>query len=762
MTLKKGRRGVDFLYNPRNSDLTFRGPRKAPMKRSLALTCTAIMIGLVASLGSELLDSGESTFVEYGHEQSAEDRGSLSIEGRAVRRSKSSKRAAAEQRSGSEAEQESSGAGFSAEDKGQAGSSEGGSGPNQVSQRSPGAKVLAGGQAGESPRGPVLRWRKDSRGRRVPVYDSKERARLDQSADKIADQRGTLLGALEAVTAASVTGYAYDWKKPDLVVTVDVYVDGFLVKSVQANQKRASKSPLYSQKGFASGPLEALKDGVKHTVQVFARLAAEDGEGASVVELAGSPRTFGGATVPVGRIEQVTGGTVIGWVLDPGQPSKPLEVELLWDGQSQGVVLANQGTPPGQNPAPELDQHWFQWTLPEHDEKTQHTLQLIARRGSLRRELDRSPWLINRDKKNENKVPYGALTFVNDSQISGWALDPDVEDQAISVDIFIDGEFLERQVADKLFAALVHRPDVKNPNHLWILDIPEKYKDGKEHSLSVFAVNNPDGANPELSGSPRFFRSEVNNKPIGFVDVVNANILGGWAYDADAGAEAVEVEIWIDGALWKTILADGNRPDLVPVVCPEAEHGWSAPAPEILKDGKFHVVRVYARNTPNGPKTELSGSPRELAAKKPELGVSIQSIPNRGLRVSRVVENSPAQAASLRVGDVITQYNGQTAQVDPVVFEQWLLTREIGEAITLSVERDVSIETPPFSGLPQTIKTAIEAFEDQVLSGAKPQAKTLELADGRKVHLQERNQTMVQTWSQRQSLEVYPVLRQKR
>ncbi|MDF1660455.1 MAG: PDZ domain-containing protein [Planctomycetota bacterium] len=737
------------------------------MKRTLAVLSSLLLIGLVASLGSDLVDSKDAESPTHSQTdlsgiKSLRLRNQSSQAAKVAQRG-SPKKTARDRKALSDQRTSKKSLGRVGHDDNKQSDGETQPRLKSSSQKNSGGKAKQG-QGGSATSKRTIRWRKNKEGRLVPVYDSKVRAELEQSADKIADQRGTVLGVLETVSNKAITGYAYDWKKPEQILAVDIYIDGFLVKTIQANQSRAgagAKSPLYSQKGFATGPIEQLKDGVKHTVQAFAHMATAENNEVKVVELAGSPRTIGGATLPHGRIENVQGQTVTGWALDPGQPNKTLEVELIWDGESQGRFAASSPTPVGYNPSPSLNLHWFQLELPEHDEKTQHTLQIIVRRDALQRELDRSPWLINKDVENENKIPYGALTFANDAQISGWALDPDIEDQAISVDIYIDGDFLERPVADKLFAALIHRPDVKNPNHLWIVDIPEKYKDGKEHSLSVFAVNNPDGANPELSGSPRFFRSEVNNNPIGYVDVVNTSVMGGWAYDADAGAEAIDIEIWIDGALWKVLPANGQRADLVPVVCPEAGHGWSVKAPESLKDGKFHVVRVYARNTPNGPKTELSRSPRELAAKKPYLGVSVQGEAGRGLKVTRVFDSSPAQVASIQLNDIITSYNNQSAQVDPVVFEQWVLARSIDEAITLMIDRDVSIETPLLSSLAPAIKTQIEAFESEAIAGGNPSPKTIELGDGRKVHLQSRDQIMVQSWSNRISMNVYPVLKQQ-
>src|SRR5439155_770373 len=71
--------------------------------------------------------------------------------------------------------------------------------------------------------------------------------------------------------------------------------------------------------------------------------------------------------------------------------------------------------------------------------------------GSLEHELSGSPFKLS---EGSNRLPYGGINFVNDVQISGWAVDPDTLPKPISVDIYVDGVYVQRIPADKTFMAL--------------------------------------------------------------------------------------------------------------------------------------------------------------------------------------------------------------------------------------------------------------------------------------------------------------------
>ncbi len=84
----------------------------------------------------------------------------------------------------------------------------------------------------------------------------------------------------------------------------------------------------------------------------------------------------------------------------------------------------------------------------------------------------------------------------------------DAPSQSISVDVYKDGpagsgSFVGRYPANQ------PRPDVNSAfgitgNHGFVIATPDAFKDGQQHQVYIYAINNsPSGQNPQLSGSPK-------------------------------------------------------------------------------------------------------------------------------------------------------------------------------------------------------------------------------------------------------------------
>ncbi len=81
----------------------------------------------------------------------------------------------------------------------------------------------------------------------------------------------------------------------------------------------------------------------------------------------------------------------------------------------------------------------------------------------------------------------------------------------------------------------------------------------------------------------------------GAIDVADATRISGWAYDPQSAGAPLEVQLFIDGKLAATELADGKRPDLVESgVATNPGYGFDFNlAPLNLSPGR-HTAQVYA------------------------------------------------------------------------------------------------------------------------------------------------------------------------
>jgi len=531
-------------------------------------------------------------------------------------------------------------------------------------------------------------------------------ASLEEKAREKLARRGTLIGSLEGIDDERIWGFAYDWAAPEILVEVGLSVDGVLLREEIANGLRevgdAATHPA-RERGFVFRRPRVLDDGQEHTVRVLARRGVDD----AFVQLEGSPIRIGGNRPPEGRIVGFRDGVLFGWARDFENPDEPVSVEVFRDGRRLGSWVAD-GTAPGEGVGPSSTAGWFEAPIsPEQEPYVVQAFAVDPELPGLRRECRGSPWTVRpaksededqegeeqKDKEDkaeeENALPFGRVAFVTTEWISGWAFDPDAGKGPIEVDVFFDGQFHGRLRADQPFPALLHDVRIQSVDHLWMVEVPPDLQDGQTHTVSVFAVNVPLGANPELAGSPATFTGKRNTEPVGFLDYASPSGLGGWAYDADAGSRPVEVEIWVDGERIAVVVADQARADLVPGAAPDPNHGWRLSGASLLDDGEFHRVRAFVRDEPGGMVHELTWSPRELNPVKPWLGLALApSADGRGIEVLAVTQGSPADVAGVRVFDRIVAHNGEATLLDVAAFMQWVGSRSVGEKVHLQVERE--------------------------------------------------------------------------
>jgi hypothetical protein len=90
----------------------------------------------------------------------------------------------------------------------------------------------------------------------------------------------------------------------------------------------------------------------------------------------------------------------------------------------------------------------------------------------------------------------GELELVEQNTIRGWAIDRNLPDEPIEVDIFVDEEIVSVIPADE------PRPDLNEKGlagHGFSYTIPDRWNDGKSHVVRI----QPSGSSNVLRGSPR-------------------------------------------------------------------------------------------------------------------------------------------------------------------------------------------------------------------------------------------------------------------
>jgi hypothetical protein len=160
----------------------------------------------------------------------------------------------------------------------------------------------------------------------------------------VADDPGTL----DEVADDGIRGWAWDPQKPDDAVTVQILDGQKIIATLAADQQRDDLEQ--AQKGNGKHGFDApmpavLRDSRVHNV--FVRIAGRADR--RPVNLVDSPKQYrwapAASTAPaddLGTLDEIADGKISGWAWDPGDPDRPVTLELLADGQLIGSVVADE------------------------------------------------------------------------------------------------------------------------------------------------------------------------------------------------------------------------------------------------------------------------------------------------------------------------------------------------------------------------------------------------------------------------------------
>ena len=214
----------------------------------------------------------------------------------------------------------------------------------------------------------------------------------------------------------------------------------------------------------------------------------------------------------------------------------------------------------------------------------------------------------------------GSLDNADCNTFQGWACDGSNLKQPLAIDFYSDGFAGQGMFVGETTANAATNMGVAitcggNANHGFSYPTPASLKDSKPHTIYAYAKNiiSP-GSNSLMSNKPMVIQC-ANTLPMGWLDYANTSSIGGWAYDADAGVNPIDVAVYIDGTMVvNNVIANISRPDLATSIpgIQGVNHGFSYNLPTL--SAGTHTIDVYAINTPAGNNPELSGSPKTITA----------------------------------------------------------------------------------------------------------------------------------------------------
>ncbi|MBX3474030.1 MAG: hypothetical protein KF754_06570 [Planctomycetes bacterium] len=336
---------------------------------------------------------------------------------------------------------------------------------------------------------------------RAYVFRPDQHGRTELGGSPRAVNQGSIArGKLEeASPEKGISGYAWDPDSGKTPVKVKVTIDGVPVATLEAkgkNEELAKRKITPTDTcAFKLAWPAVLDDGLEHTVQVF----AIDNELGTEHEIEGSPRVVSNRSgvannPPIGAFDICNKVVIAGWAWDPDAGQGSIDVEIWIDGEMFVQVAANSKRDQlkSSKVTPDPYHGWVLTTPGKLLDGNTHTVRAYALNypAGVKVELQGSP---KQYRVEENTTPMGGYWYAAEDSLRGWAADPDLGTAPCEVEVYIDGKFWQKFKADRKEEWLVGSGFAPNAEHGFYIKPPDFVKDGKEHTVQIFAINFPEG-----------------------------------------------------------------------------------------------------------------------------------------------------------------------------------------------------------------------------------------------------------------------------
>jgi len=393
------------------------------------------------------------------------------------------------------------------------------------------------------------------------------------------------VGRVEVNDGFVVSGWAVDPDDKAAAISIRVDVDGVTLAGtpVLANGERLDLVKAWSSAdhGF-SVAIPGLTPG-KHVVAVYAVDAEAGGQ---------VPVLLGSKTVtdrpPVGKVEVINRAVVSGWALDRDLGETAATVNVYVDGAVFGAFAA-AGWRPDLVRGFGSGNHGFAVDLSSLPEGS-HTVTVTVNDN---RSSDQSQVVIF-DGFINNHRPVGSVEGIDGSAFSGWAYDPDAPEQALAVDVYVDGAYATTVTANGERSDL--GATLPTPGHGFVGALPALAFG--THKVEFYAAESQGNVSVLIG-----MRMVSNSRPIGALESAAATTVTGWAADPDRLGESVEIRVYVNGVYAVHATADEERTDLASLsplsTMPEFMHyGYAVELPD-LQPGR-NQIDVFAVDLNNG------------------------------------------------------------------------------------------------------------------------------------------------------------------
>ncbi len=374
-------------------------------------------------------------------------------------------------------------------------------------------------------------------------------------------------GSHDIQGCSAVGGWAVNAADPSAAINVSIYDGSTLLTTVTANAMRSDLGSVASPyHGFSYTLPSSVWNNQLHTFSV----KFPDGS-----LLPGSPRTIT-CNGQFGYHDGSSCSAVSGWAWDRSQPNTPLALNVFDGATFIGAITAGSFRSDLQGAGMGDGNHGFYYNLPGSvlDDKT-HTFSVRFQNGQ--------DLLMTRQSVTCSR-PFGYVDHVSCSAIDGWAADFNQVNTPVSVDI-LDGATVLDTIQASAYRSDLAGGGMGNGNHSYTWPLPLSLKNGLPHNLRVRFTR----GGQELISSGQ---SVTCWALAGYNDSTSCQAVAGWAWDANQPSTPVNLEIFDNGALIATVLANSYRGDLAAAGLGDGRHGFSYPLSTAYHDGRNHTFKV--------------------------------------------------------------------------------------------------------------------------------------------------------------------------